>query len=221
MSTFLRGATILALAAALVACRRSAAVPVTTTQVVNLSIDGRTVGEERAEATVDGRRETLVVETNMREPRVHVKGTLVLDRARAISLHVEGEASGLFPATADVTVTGDRTDTFPIVAPLPVHILAALARQSIVGARREFHALPEGMVTIQPCAAAPLPYADATCHEVSSERWGPTHVFLDTRRALAAAVIPTTSGLLVATTPERDASQDALRAHFAAGHPTR
>jgi imidazolonepropionase-like amidohydrolase len=205
---------ILVCAAFLAACRTPA--PATQSHVVNLSISGLALGDERVETVIRGQRAESRIRTRLsRGSGVELDGRLVLERGRAVSLQVNGNAPAFLPSTIDVTVTPDRTDTFPVRSPLPLHVLATLARQSIVGGRRLYRALPEGTVDVAPCRDTPRPYRDATCHEVSGLTWGAVHVWLDRRQALAAAVVPTGWGLLLATTPERDDSHAALLAHYA------
>jgi imidazolonepropionase-like amidohydrolase len=218
---FLRVAAFAGSAAFVIACQPTP--PVTTSShVVNLSMAGLTLGEERVETTIEGRRETSVMHTTFsRAPGVKLTGRLVIDRGRPVSLHVDGDSPAFLPSSVNVTVTGDRTDTFPVRSPLPVHILAAIARQAVVTSTRTFRALPEGAITVGPCGAGSLPYSDATCHELSGVTWGAAHVFLDQRQKLAAAVVPTPWGLLLATTPDRDDSHPALLAHFATARATR
>jgi hypothetical protein len=206
---FPRVLLLCALAALALSCKRAPAAPVTSTHVVNLSMYGLTLGEERVETTIEGQRETATIRTTFsRPPGVRLESRLVIERGRPVSLHV-------LPSSADVAVTPDRSDTFPVRSPLPLHVLTTLARRSIVGARREFRALPEGTVALASCALASLPYSDTTCHEIRGITWGAVHVFLDKRQALAAAVVPTPWGLLLASTPERDDSHPALLEHYA------
>jgi imidazolonepropionase-like amidohydrolase len=196
--------------------------PSTISHVVNLATYGLTLGEERATTTIDGRRETTTMHTVFsRAPGLELDSTLVIERGRPIFLKVAGESPVFLPSTVEVAVTGDRTDTFPIRSPFPVHALAALVRQSITGGRRTFQTLPDGTATVTTCAAARMPYSDATCHEVTGVTWGAAHVWLDTRRMLAAAVVPTPWGLVLATTPQRDDSHRALLDHFARARASR
>ena len=188
----------------------------TQSHVMNLSMYGLTLGEERVETIVEGQRVTSTMRTRFsRGSGVALDGRLVLERGRPVSLRVEGDAPAFLPSTIDVSITPDRTDTFPVRSPLPLHVLSTLVRQSMVGGRREYRALPEGSITVMPCANAPAPYSDATCHEVVGITWGAAVLWLDRRQALAAAVIPTGWGLLLATTPERDDSHAALLEHYA------
>jgi imidazolonepropionase-like amidohydrolase len=220
--TLLRLAAVSVLILASVTGCKARPAPSTISHVVNLSTYGLTLGDERATTTIDGRRETTTIHTAFsRAPGLTLDATLVIDRGRPISLKVNGESPAFLPSSIDVAVTGDRTDTFPIRSPFPVHALAALVGQSVVSGRRQFQALPEGTITVASCAAARMPYADATCHEVTGVTWGVAHVWLDTRRTLAAAVLPTPWGLVLATTPERDDSHRALLEHFARSRASR
>src|ERR671921_495511 len=87
-----------------------------------------------------------------------------VDAGRATSLVVTGDAPDSLPSAIEVTTTPDRTDTFPIRSLLPLHVAAALVRQSMTAGRRTFRSLPEGVVTIDVCRGAEGPFTDATCH---------------------------------------------------------
>ena len=189
--------------------------PVTQTQLVNLAMNGVTLGEERATTTFEGQRATTEMQTSFSGPPViRLQGRLVIDRGRPVSLRVSGESPASLPSEVDVTETPDRTDTFLMRSPIPVHVLAALVRRTMVGARRSFRIVPEGQVDVQACAGITGPFPDATCHAVSGLPSGLALVWLDRRQALAAAIIQTPWGVVVATTPERDDSHPALVERF-------
>jgi imidazolonepropionase-like amidohydrolase len=203
------------------ACQRTPAAA-SRSHVLNLSMYGLTLGEERAEIAIDGQRQTIAIRTSFsRPPGVRLDGRLVIDGGRPVSLRVDGNSPAFLPSAVDVTVGSDRADTFPVRSPLPIHALWALARRSSVSARRKFRALPDGVVTVAPCSSATPPYTDATCHELLGITWGAVHLFLDRQQMLAAAVIPTPWGLLLATTPERDDSHVALMEHYARARAAR
>jgi hypothetical protein len=201
-------------AACITACGKDLPPP-EQTHVVILSIAGRTDGEERAISRMDGQRETVRTRTRFdgATPTV-LEGELTIERGRPISLRVTGDAPASLNATVDVTITPDRTDTFPIVSPLPAHVLSALVRHSIVRSRRRFIALPEGTLTVAPCRDGTAPFTDATCHEVRGLASGPVLVWLDARLQLAAAVAATPAGPLVAATADRHTLAPALLRRF-------
>jgi hypothetical protein len=202
------------LAALGTACKESPPA-VTRTHTVGLWMNGERVGEERAVWTNEEHRSVLETQTDLTGPAVvRLQGTLVQERGRATALRVTGTAPDSFAAPADVTTTPDRTDTFPIRGPLPVHVMSALVRQSMAASRRRFRALPEGAVTLAPCPGAEAPFTDATCHQIMGLASGRAFVWLDTRRELAAAVARTPWGVLVATPPERDAAHPAVLKRF-------
>jgi hypothetical protein len=147
-------------------------------------------------------------------PAVRLDGHLVLQRGRAVSLRVTGHGPPNLAALVDVTTTPDRTDTFPIRGPLPVHVLSALVRQSITATRRTFATLPDGAVTIRACPGPEGPFTDATCHAVDGLTSGRAFVWIDPRGELAAAVVETPWGVLIATPPERAAAHAAIRRRF-------
>jgi hypothetical protein len=196
-------------------CKKPPA-PTTRTQTVGLWMNGERRGEERVVFTIEEGRTTLRTETDLNGPSsvVRLEGQLVLERGRATTLRVTGEAPASLAALADVTTTPDRTDTFPIRGPLPVHVLAALARQSMSASRRRFLALPDGEVTLGPCPAPEAPFTDATCHRVTGLPSGDALVWIDRRGQLAAAVARTPWGPLLATPADRDGSHPALLKQF-------
>ena len=205
---------ILVAAALAFGCSRPAS-PVTTSHVVNLAMNGLTLGQERVETTIDGQREASEIETTFSgPPGFRLAGRLVIERGRPVLLEVKGESPASLPSEVDVTSTGDRTDTFLMRSPLPVHVLATLVRRSMVGSRSAFRLLPEGRVEIAPCSGVDGPYTDATCHAVSGMASGPALVWLDRRQVLAAAVIQTPFGVLLATATERDDTHAALLEQF-------
>jgi hypothetical protein len=196
------------------ACSKPVA-PVMQSHVVNLAMDGLTLGEERVETTIEGQRTTAEIQTTFSgPPAIRLLGRLVIDRGRPTFLRVSGESPSSLPSAVEVTATPDRTDTFLLRSPFPVHVLAALVRRSIVSARREFRLLPEGQANVHPCDSIEGPFADATCHAISGLASGPALVWVDARQALAAAVIQTPWGIVLATTPERDDSHPALLERF-------
>lgn len=201
---------ILVAALLMTSCSKPA-VPVTQSHAVNLSMNGLTLGEEREHTTIKGQHVTSEIRTMFSgPPKIDLEGTLEIERGRPVSLRVTGQAPPELPSTVDVTLTPDRTDTFPLRSPVPVHVLSALVRQSIVSARRTFRVVPDGQVDVRPCEGIKGPFPDATCHAVTGPSWGPVLVWLDTRQALAAAVMRLPFGVLLATTPERDDTHPAL-----------
>lgn len=205
---------ILAEAVLAPACRKPAA-SVTQSHVVNLAMNGLTLGEERVETTIEGQRSTADIETTFSgPPAIRLQGRLVIERGRPTFLRVSGESPSSLPTTVDVTATPDRTDTFLLRSPFPVHVVAELVRRSIVSARRTFRVLPEGEADVRPCEDIDGPFPDATCHAISGLPSGPVLVWVDARQTLAAAVITTPWGIVLATTPERDDSHPALMERF-------
>lgn len=206
--------TIACVVLLLTGCRKPST-PRTFTRVVNLSMNGLTLGDEHATSTVEGQRITTEMRTTFSgPPEVRLEGHLVIERGRPTSLRVIGETPPSLPALIDVTVTPDRTDVFPVRAPLPVHLLSALVRQSVVSARRRFNTLPEGAVTIAACEGRESPFPDALCHAITGLASGPALVWIDHRQQLAAAVVRTPFGIVIATTPERDDAHAALLKRF-------
>jgi hypothetical protein len=205
---------LLAFVLAVGACRK-AGTPATQTHVVNVWMDGVRTGEERATASYAGQRVTLDTDTTLTGPlEARLEGTLLIERGRATSLLVVGHAPAPFPSAIDVTTTPDRTDTFPIGSSLPVHVVAALVRQSITAGRRTFRTLPQGEVTIGTCPDAEGPFRDATCHAVAGLPGGNALVWLDPRGNLVALVARTDVGTLVATAPGREGSHASLLERF-------
>jgi hypothetical protein len=201
-------------AAVIAGCQKPPA-PTTRTQTVGLWMNGERRGEERAVFTIEDGRTTLRTHTDLDGPSVvRLEGQLVLERGRATTLRVTGDAPASLAALADVTTTPDRTDTFPIRGPLPVYVLSALARQSMSASRRRFLALPDGVVTLGPCPAPEAPFPDATCHHITGLPSGDALVWIDRRGQLAAAVARTPWGPLLATPADRDASHPALLKQF-------
>lgn len=195
-------------------CKKPPA-PVTRTHTVGLWVDGQRRGEERAVSAIEAQRSTTRTYSELSRPAaVQLEGQLVLERGRAVALRVSGQAPPSLAALVDVAITPDRTDTFPIRGPLPVHVLATLVRQSMTASRRTFTALPEGVVTITACPGREAPFTDATCHAVAGLPSGRALVWIDRRGELAAAVVDTPWGVLIATPQERDAAHAALRARF-------
>jgi hypothetical protein len=189
--------------------------PTTRTHVVALWAGGERRGQERAVSTIEPRRTTMRTETELTgSPAVRLEGQLVFERGRAVALRVSGDAPAALPAMVDVTTTPDRTDTFPIRGPLPVHVLSALVRQSVTATRRTFVTLPDGSITIRACPGAEGPFTDATCHSVTGLSSGRAFVWIDSRGELAATVFDTPWGVLTATPRERDAAHTALRRRF-------
>ncbi len=205
---------ILVAAAVVTACRKPPA-PVTQSHVVNLAMNGLTLGEERVETTINGQRAVAEIRTTFSgPPAIRLDGRLVIDRGRPTFLRVSGDLPSTLASVVEVTATPDRTDTFLLRSPFPVHVVAELVRRSIVGARRTFRLLPEGRADVRPCEGIGSPFADATCHAVSGLPSGPMLVWLDARQTLAAAAIATPWGIVLATTPNRDDSHPALLERF-------
>ena len=205
---------ILASAVAVSGCRKPPA-PVMQSHVVNLAMNGLTLGEERVKTTIQGQRAVAEIRTTFSGPPIiRLDGRLVIDRGRPTFLRVSGESPSTLPSAVEVTATPDRTDTFLLRSPFPIHVVAELVRRSIVGARRTFRLLPEGQADVRPCEGIDSPFADATCHAISGLPSGPMLVWLDARQTLAAAAIATPWGIVLATTPERDDSHPALLERF-------
>ena len=211
----LLGLVLIACAAAIGAgCKRPPA-PTTRTHAVALWINGERRGQERAVSTLEAQRTTMRMDTELRgSPALRLDAQLVSERGRAVALRVSGDAPAPLAALVDVATTPDRTDTFPIRGPLPVHVLAALVRQSITATRRTFVTLPDGSVAIRACPGAEGPFTDATCHSVTGLSSGRAFVWIDGRGELAASVVDTPWGVLLATPRERDAAHAALRRRF-------
>ena len=202
------------LAALCTTCKKPPA-PVARTHVVGLWLNGERRGDERATSTIEQHRTSIQTETHLdAPPSIRLQGRLVLERGRATTLRVTGEAPPSLAALVDVTTTPDRTDTFPIRGPLPVHVLSALVRQSMTASRRRFVTLPEGSATINACPGAEAPFTDATCHAVVGLASGRAFVWIDRRAQLAAAVVETPWGTLIATPQEREAAHAALVKRF-------
>jgi hypothetical protein len=209
-----RPVTIVCVAMLLAGCTKPSR-PTTFTHVVNLSMNGLTLGDEHATSTIEGQRITTAIRTTFSgPPEVRLEGSLVIERGRPTSLHVTGRTPPSLPALIDVTVTPDRTDVFPVRAPLPVHLLSALVRHSVVSARRRFNTLLDGAVTIAACEGRESPFADAICHAITGLSSGPALIWIDQRQQLAAAVVRTPFGVVIATTPERDDAHAALLKRF-------
>jgi hypothetical protein len=206
--------TIACVVLLLTGCRK----PATTrsfTHVVNLSMDGLTLGDEHATSTVEGQRITTEMRTTFSgPPEVRLEGRLVIERGRPTSLRVIGKTPPSLPVAIDVTMTPDRTDVFPVRAPFPVHLLSALVRQSVVSARRRFNTVPEGAVTIAACEGRETPFPDSICHAITGLSSGPALVWIDERQQLAAAVVRAPFGVVIATTPDRDDTHAALLKRF-------
>jgi hypothetical protein len=205
---------VLCLVALCSGCKKPPA-PTTRTHVVGLWLDGERRGEERAVFTTAVQRVTLQTETSLNtSPAVRLQGQLVVERGRATTLRITGDAAPSLPALINVTTTPDRTDTFPIRGPLPVHVLLALVRQSMSASRRQFVVLPEGSVSISACRGPETPFPDATCHAVTGLSFGRALVWIDRRAQLAGAVADTPWGALVATPQNRDTAHAALLRRF-------
>jgi len=206
---------VLAACASLVPGCRQAPAARTTTHLVRLFADDAGIGEERASWTDRDQQTTLETRTRLEGPvDASLDGRLVIVRGRASSLRVSGTAPPALPALVDVDVTPDRTDVFPLRGPLPVHVLAALVRQSIVTARRRFQTLPEGSVAIEACAFSEALFPDAICHRITGLPEGPALVWLDERQRLAAAVMRVPGRVLVAVEPEREDARTMLLKRF-------
>lgn len=208
-----RLAVVICLAALCTTCKKPPA-PTTRTHVVGLWINGERRGEEKSVSTIDVHRTEIQTDTDLTQPTVQLHGLLVLERGRATTLQVTGEAPPTLAALVDVTTTPDRTDTFPLRGPLPVHVLAALVRQSMTASRRQFVTLPEGTATVNACPGPEAPFTDATCHAVAGLSSGRAFVWIDRRGQLAAGVVRTPWGTLIATPQERDAAHAALLKRF-------
>jgi hypothetical protein len=206
---------LVVVATTLLASCRKPETPIAQAHVVNLAMNGVTLGDERVTITFEDQRETAEIQTAFSGPPVvRLRGRLVIERGRPVSLRVSGESPPSLPSEADVTATPDRTDTFLLRSPMPVHVVAALVRRAMVGGRGSFRLLPEGRADVRPCEGITGPFPDATCHAVSGLGSGLALVWLDRRQVLAAAAIETPWGVVVATTPERDASRAALVERF-------
>jgi hypothetical protein len=189
--------------------------PTTTRHAVGLWMDGERRGEEVATMAIEQHRTLMQTKTEFNGPQaVRLEGQLLLERGRATLLRVSGDAPDSLPALVNVSTTPDRTDTFPIRGPLPVHVLSALVRQSMVASRRTFVTLPEGRVTVAPCHGSEGPFTDATCHSVAGLVSGAAFVWIDRRGRLVAALARTPWGVLIATPPQRDKSHSALLERF-------
>jgi hypothetical protein len=209
-----RPVLVACLAALCTACTKPPA-PTTRTHVVGLWLQGERRGEERAISTIDMHRTTMQTDTSLDAPAaVRLHGELVLERGRATALRVTGETPPSLTALVNVATTPDRTDTFPIRGPLPVHVLSALVRQSMTASRRRFVTLPEGSATIIACPGSEAPFTDATCHAVVGLSSGRAFVWIDRRGQLAAAITETPWGTLIATPQEREATHPALAKRF-------
>jgi hypothetical protein len=210
----LRLVPVVCLAALCATCKKPPA-PTTRAHVVGLWMNGERRGEERAVSTIDVHRTEMRAETNLdAPPTVRLQAHLVTERGRATTLRVTGDAPPPLAALVNVTTTPDRTDTFPIRGPLPVHVLSALVRQSMTASRRKFVTLPEGSVTINACPGSEAPFTDATCHVVAGLASGRAFVWIDRRGELAAAVVDTPWGTLTATPQERDDAHPAILKRF-------
>ena len=189
--------------------------PTSQTHTVNVWMKDIQIGDERATATFEGQRVTITTRTVLAgRLNARLGGTLVIERGRATSLVVTGDAPDSLPSTIEVTTTPDRTDTFPIRSLLPLHVAAALVRQSRTTGRRTFRSLPEGVVTIDACRGAEGPFTDATCHALAGLPTGAAFVWLNPRGDLVALVGRTNLGTLLATAPGREGSHAALLERF-------
>lgn len=177
----------------------------------HLWLDGVRVGQERMSCEPEGHRERCQVETRVDYASgVRLSGTFIRDGSRLTNVDVRGEVPDFMrdatagPATGGAEVP-DAAAPFPLVRVRQ----AALAR--VAAPRPSDRRVPGGVFR---CASATPAYV-GVCREVDGLAWGAVQVWLAPGGALAAAVVPTPWGLVVATSPQRDGDMDRLLTYYA------
>lgn len=177
----------------------------------HLWLDGVRVGQERVSCQPRGRQESCHVETLVDYASgVRLSGTFFRDGARLSNVDLQGDLPDFLRAAAAGPLTAGAEGANP-AAPFPLVLVRQAVLVRTAAPRSAARRTPGGVFH---CAAATPAYTGA-CREIDGLAWGAVQVWLGSGGALAAAVVPTPWGLIVATSPQRDADVDRLLAFYA------
>ncbi len=184
-------------------------------RIENFSLNGLTIGSERADCTRKLDRESCTVKTDVAwGSGVRLTSELVSDRGKLVSLRVQGDAPSFLLSTLDDAADDGAADRSCLKSPLPLEGVAALIRRSVATRRESFVTKNDGTLRVVPCLPT-RPSSGSTCHEVEGLTWGALQMWLDPNGGIVAAIVPTAWGLLVATRPERDDDRSFFLTAFA------